>query len=199
MYKVKICQHCGAGYQPTTGNQRFCPACIHVCMLARKRISDKADIKRQERSRIHSTRWYAEHRTEANAQRKVCYENNRDHFIQQSLVWSQEHPEKKRVYSQKRRALKLGNTPASEMLTVEEWVAILSKHHHRCFYCGCNLGEGKGEKRPTLDHYMPLSRGGQHTKENVVPACKHCNCSKYNKTPVEWGKEATWVSMPKMS
>ena len=199
MYQVKICQHCGAEYQPTSGNQRFCPACIHECMLARKRISDKADMKRRARSKIHGQKRHAEHRAEDNTRRRICYDNDREYFIHKACAWSREHPEKKRVYSQKRRALKLGNTPASEMLTVEEWVAILSKHHHRCFYCGCKLGEGKGEKRPTLDHYMPLSRGGQHTKDNVVPACKHCNCSKYDKTPEEWGKEAAWASTLKMS
>lgn len=185
-YQTKVCQHCGLEYQPTTGNQKFCPDCIHVCMLARKRISDKADENRQARSRVHGQKWYAEHRVEDNARRRTCYANNREHYIHEACVWAQEHPEKKRVYSEKRRALKLTNTPRDKMLTIEEWVVILSRHHHRCAYCGCKLGEGAGEERPTMDHVIPISHGGQHSKENVVPACRHCNCSKHGRTPEQW-------------
>lgn len=185
-YQIKICQHCGVEFQPTSGNQKFCFDCIHVCMLARKRISDKRNTHRQERSRAHSRKWYAENRIEAIARRRVCYDNNREHFIHEACLWSQQNPEKKRIYSQKRRALKLTNTPPDSMLTIEEWVTILSKHHHRCAYCGCRLGEGEGEERPTMDHVIPLCQGGQHSKENVVPACKRCNSVKHCRTPEQW-------------
>lgn len=43
-----------------------------------------------------------------------------------------------------------------------------------CHYCG-------GRFRPqtlTMDHVVPLIRGGRSTKGNVVPACKACNAAK---------------------
>ncbi len=37
-----------------------------------------------------------------------------------------------------------------------------------------------------MDHMMPVSRGGEHSERNVVPACKTCNSKKWNKTPLEF-------------
>ena len=48
-----------------------------------------------------------------------------------------------------------------------------------CQYCG------KSTKDLTLDHVMPRHRGGGHSWENVVAACKHCNHRKAGRTPEE--------------
>ena len=37
----------------------------------------------------------------------------------------------------------------------------------------------------TMDHIVPLARGGSSTKVNLVPACQNCNQKKKLKTPVE--------------
>jgi 5-methylcytosine-specific restriction protein A len=38
----------------------------------------------------------------------------------------------------------------------------------------------------TMDHLVPLARGGKSTKSNLVPACKACNTSKKYALPWEW-------------
>lgn len=38
----------------------------------------------------------------------------------------------------------------------------------------------------TMDHIVPVSRGGKTTKGNVVPACKTCNNYKKHLLPIEW-------------
>lgn len=38
----------------------------------------------------------------------------------------------------------------------------------------------------TMDHIVPISRGGRSTKGNVVPACKTCNNKKKHLLPMEW-------------
>jgi len=43
-----------------------------------------------------------------------------------------------------------------------------------CHYCGRQVGA----KALTMDHIVPLIRGGRSTKGNVVPACKECNTKK---------------------
>ncbi|MDY6933770.1 MAG: HNH endonuclease signature motif containing protein [Spirochaetota bacterium] len=51
-----------------------------------------------------------------------------------------------------------------------------------CHYCG-------GKCSPdnlTMDHLIPLSRGGRSEKVNIVPACKDCNNKKKYLLPVEW-------------
>lgn len=51
-----------------------------------------------------------------------------------------------------------------------------------CHYCG--------RKTPpadlTMDHIIPMSRGGKTVKGNVVPACKECNNRKKQLLPMEW-------------
>ncbi len=38
----------------------------------------------------------------------------------------------------------------------------------------------------TMDHLVPLARGGRSTKENLVPCCKDCNNLKKSMLPLEW-------------
>jgi len=51
-----------------------------------------------------------------------------------------------------------------------------------CYYCNQKVGF----KNLTMDHIIPLSRGGRSTKDNLVPCCKECNTAKKNALPVEW-------------
>jgi 5-methylcytosine-specific restriction endonuclease McrA len=51
-----------------------------------------------------------------------------------------------------------------------------------CFYCGRRVGRD----RLTMDHLVPLSRGGKSKKGNLVPACKDCNNKKKYLLPIEW-------------
>jgi 5-methylcytosine-specific restriction endonuclease McrA len=51
-----------------------------------------------------------------------------------------------------------------------------------CYYCGRNVSRS----RLTMDHVVPLSRGGRSTKGNIVPACKECNNKKKYLLPIEW-------------
>ena len=52
----------------------------------------------------------------------------------------------------------------------------------RCHYCG----RAVGAPRLTLDHVVPLIRGGKSVRANVVPACKDCNAAKQSLLPWEW-------------
>jgi 5-methylcytosine-specific restriction endonuclease McrA len=57
--------------------------------------------------------------------------------------------------------------------------AVFARDLHRCQYCGSGA--------ENLDHVVPRSRGGPHTWENVVAACRRCNTRKGDRTPVEAG------------
>ncbi len=52
----------------------------------------------------------------------------------------------------------------------------------RCHYCGRQVGS----RALTMDHIVPLIRGGRSRRGNVVPACKDCNNKKKSLLPVEW-------------
>jgi len=57
--------------------------------------------------------------------------------------------------------------------------AVFARDDHACQYCGTGA--------ENLDHVLPRSRGGPHTWENVVAACRRCNLRKGDRTPVEAG------------
>lgn len=57
--------------------------------------------------------------------------------------------------------------------------SVLADKSVRCWYCGCSDVE-------TLDHVLPVSRGGGDDKENLVPVCNLCNSSKGRKTLEEY-------------
>lgn len=38
----------------------------------------------------------------------------------------------------------------------------------------------------TMDHVVPIVRGGKSVKSNLVPCCKACNDSKKYMLPLEW-------------
>ena len=57
--------------------------------------------------------------------------------------------------------------------------AVFIRDNFQCQYCG-----GRAEN---VDHVVPRSRGGPHTWENVVAACRPCNSRKENRTPADVG------------
>jgi 5-methylcytosine-specific restriction endonuclease McrA len=54
----------------------------------------------------------------------------------------------------------------------------------RCHYCGEHF-RARG-RRPTVDHKVPLCRGGPNRAENVVAACLQCNADKGPLTDAEF-------------
>ena len=53
-----------------------------------------------------------------------------------------------------------------------------------CYYCNRKVGRDD----LTMDHVVPLSRGGKSKKGNIVPACKECNNKKKYLLPIEWNE-----------
>lgn len=51
-----------------------------------------------------------------------------------------------------------------------------------CYYCGRKFPY----RQLTMDHLIPLARGGRSTKDNLVPSCKECNTRKKTLLPLEW-------------
>lgn len=64
-------------------------------------------------------------------------------------------------------------------ITKLEWKEVCEKYGNKCYYCGST---GK----ITLEHLLPVSRGGTNELSNLRPACPSCNYSKHNKTPEEY-------------
>ena len=123
---------------------------------------------------------------------KEYYIKNKDKILEQVDKWQKNNPgmlkrnlnkyrktEKGKAADQ--RAKSKRRAREEEMintLTAQEWIDILKEYKFRCAYCGKEFNLFDKETR---DHVIPISKGGDNTKENVVPACNKCNAKKSNK------------------
>ena len=115
------------------------------------------------------------------AQRHDDYLKHRKEYAARSKAWAKAHPARRkdsvRRNSSKRRAQKIVTTV--EDISKQSVSNLFESVNGRCVYCGAKADL-------TLDHVVPLSRGGTHTLENLVGACFSCNSSKGNKLIEEW-------------
>ena len=68
---------------------------------------------------------------------------------------------------------------AREMRASSWWKQQIGKGV--CYHCG----EKFPREKLTMDHLIPLSRGGRSSKKNIVVSCKECNSLKKNLTVAE--------------
>ena len=92
--------------------------------------------------------------------------NEKDYFI---LNAEFTHPQRLKKEREKARKLKKSAW----------WHSLLQRG--LCHYCGKKFERGA----LTMDHVVPLARGGESTRGNIVPACRDCNQDKKLITPVE--------------
>ena len=97
-------------------------------------------------------------------------------------IWCISNPDKTRSYNQKRRALKHNAFVSSVNPT-----AIFERDNWTCKLCGRPVDRTVDHRHwdyPTIDHVVPLNKGGTHEPSNVQ--CTHfgCNNRKSDKYPV---------------
>ena len=106
-------------------------------------------------------------------------------------AWSKANPEKRSSIQHKRRALKRNSLDPERPVTAEIQIERKGLFNGCCF-CG-------SQDKLTLEHVIPLSRGGLHVPENLLGSCRSCNCSK-NASPVEeWYRAQPFFSEERWS
>ncbi|MFD9248513.1 HNH endonuclease [Streptomyces bottropensis] len=103
--------------------------------------------------------------------RRAWYMANRHKAIAATRRWAQANPERAALISR----LKKHRRRAAGVFTAPEWRQILAQYGHRCLACG-------SDGPLTIDHIVPVSKGGANTAANVQPLCSTCNTSKGTKT-----------------
>ena len=68
---------------------------------------------------------------------------------------------------------------ARELRATEWW-----KRKRACGICH-HCGQKFLPKALTMDHLIPIIRGGKSSKGNLVPACKKCNADRKYRLPFE--------------
>lgn len=147
-------------------------------------------------------RWKEKRSTpEAKAKRRKNYEINRDTILKQqkqyydrnkknpefmerlsrnNQKWKKANKQKVNQQTRRRRAVRLNSYV--EDIPQEFIDLLLIRQKNLCRYCLVDF-----DLEPyTLEHIVPLSRGGKHEKRNIALVCKACNSSKRNKTHTEY-------------
>jgi 5-methylcytosine-specific restriction endonuclease McrA len=106
---------------------------------------------------------------------------NREKKQETQRLYQHANPEKCRASNQRRRARKRdqhGLVP----VTAEVINQRFELFGHACAYCGA-------QHELTVDHFIPMARGGTHAPSNLVPACRSCNSSKGDSDPEQWYRQ----------
>lgn len=159
---------------------------------------------RQPRS-VYDARWLAknpDYHKEfwiANKERlslkaKEEYKKNRERILARASAYYYAMTPEQRAEHNRKRRLRHANNPeirnrierirdhnlrTTERITREKWEQICARFNNECVYCG--TGENI-----TIEHLVPVSRGGTNASDNLAPACHSCNSGKRNKTFSEY-------------
>ena len=91
--------------------------------------------------------------------------------------WVAKNPAKAKLIQQRRRAVK--QAAESRRVTPRELAHLRHRQRSACFYC-------EQVKPLTIEHLIPLTRGGRNSIGNYVLACASCNASKGNRLVIEY-------------
>ena len=129
-----------------------------------------------EKASSASKRWGKINPEKANAASKKWSNANPEKRKAVASAWSDANPEKRRQYKHRRRAAKRS---LLSTLTVAQWEDIKQHFDNACCYCG---------KKELLhqEHFLALSKGGEYSHDNILPACRSCNSSKGSKNFLDW-------------
>lgn len=121
---------------------------------------------------------------------KEYYKKHRIEKIRKSVEWGRNNKEKRKIAKDKWKAKNKEKTNflgrmynwrkknAEGRITLEQSRWLYSRHT-LCLYCNKN-------KPNTIDHVVPLSKGGTNNLDNLLAVCVNCNSRKGDKFLVEW-------------
>lgn len=164
-------------YTARTVEQRKARAKIYY-ELNKPRILAEAK-KQREGKKETLAQWQRDYRKKnlelIRARDLAYYQAHRDRKLLSKSSWGKtEHGRiQQKAKNQARRSRK---NEVVSALTSKDLKELIKLSKGKCFYCGM-------KKKLSLDHIVPISKGGSHTKDNVVMACISCNSSKGAKDP----------------
>ena len=104
---------------------------------------------------------------------------NRQRNTANVIAWSKQNKEKIAAWNRATRAKR--RKAKRFLITQKDWQRLINRYEHRCAYCGTSGAL-------TMEHVVPLIRGGNHSVGNILPVCARCNSSKGGRLLTEWRK-----------
>lgn len=202
MNESKTCSRCQQVLPLSAfGKNRSRKDGLHVycrpCQNERSRLWVEANQKRRqeivaksnESRRELNRQWRLDNREALRAKKRQEYVQKKDEYLRRARESYRRNPEayKRRavehqrlhVDEKRRRTLDYRARLLRARRSIVSTRDIAKITRASCTYCGSS-------ERITVDHVIPLSRGGLHSIGNLTPACLSCNASKGAQTVMEW-------------
>lgn len=140
--------------------------------------------KHRENNKEKHLKYMKKYYTENKQKFKQYSEENKEKIALKNRIYIENNREKINEINRKRKRLfyRLKHT-----LTDKEWGEIKLKFNNECAYCGQT-------KKLEHDHFIPISKGGEYTINNIVPSCKSCNRKKHNSDFFSWYPQQEFYS-----
>ena len=137
----------------------------------REIVNARARAKRDNPTPEHKAK-----KSEADRKYRLKWtQEKKDADRERHLSQRRANPDRHNANNQRRRSLKKGNGGS---YTAEEWQELKSLFGNTCLCCR----RSEPEIKLTVDHVIPLSKGGLNAIENIQPLCVSCNASKQART-----------------
>ena len=145
--------------------------------ILNKRIQ-KRDVANEKQRRR-----YGENKEEINARHRKYYADNREKINAKHKEYRDANPDKGRAKCNRYRTRKQGGGGKYEQKDID---LQLKNQNFVCYWCNEPFDESDIRTRQTVDHRIPISRGGDNNPGNIVIAHHSCNSSKRDKMPWEY-------------
>lgn len=151
--------------------RNLCRPCYHRLWTKKHSTQTKASLRKYKRSAKgkKTIRAYLQRpsvKIKSAARFRKWRANNRAYFVETN---------------RRRRAQKY-QTPILERISSQQWEALKQRYNYQCAWCEQVFDAAL----ITQDHIIPLSKGGAHTLQNIVPSCRPCNSHKRAIGPPNW-------------
>lgn len=195
--ETKICSQCKLEqtidcFSPNGNRLRSnCKTCqsskrkLHVSLNKNKVLEQARVSNKRNKDKILSKKkaYHLENKEIILQNHKEYYIKNRELIILKIEEYRKKYPEVYRASNAKRRAATYG---ASCQVSATEIKKIKEDYNYCCAYCECATDKNN---LLNMDHMIPLSKGGQHVIENLLPSCRSCNLKKSAMDWDDWCKK----------